>query len=386
MSLLDDVRTTCSIPTPDAATTLPPDAYRSAELFGLERDRLFRAGWMAICRVDDVAEPGSYYSVDLLQEPLVVTRARDGAVHVLSRTCRHRWMEVAEGRGRAHALQCPYHLWTYSLDGRLVGAPEMHGAACFNADELCLPHVRHEVWNGFVVVNLDGNAAPLAPRLAALDELVANYEVEGYRTVERTDWGRCPWDWKIMVDNFMECYHHLGPHRGSLQDEFPGEMSWTDRGADSFSFMHIPQAPGYPASAPFLSPGSAKLRAAQYHENVIFTVYPCFMVSIGPAFMYWLKVLPAGAGEIDLQLDICMSGAALQGDDLDFRLRRLVDGIVQIHKEDIDVCTKVQRAVSSGATHVGPLSLLEQPLWEFYRYIGHGLGLLSEHTPVAAAG
>lgn len=386
MTLLDDVRATCSVPVPDAAVTLPPGAYRSDELFDLERERLFRGGWMALCRIDDVAEPGSYFSIDLLGEPLVVTRGRAGEVHVLSRTCRHRWMEVASGSGRAHALQCPYHLWTYGLDGRLVGAPEMQGSTCFDADELCLPQLAHEVWNGFVFVNLDGNAPPLAPRLTKLDAYLANYELDDYRTVERTDWGRCAWDWKVMIDNFMECYHHLGPHRESLQDEFPGQLSWTDEGDDAFSLMHVVQAPGWPASVPWLSPGSPRLRPEQFHENVIITAYPCFAIAVGPGFMYWLKILPVGPGEIDLQLDICMSGAALDGDDVEERRRDLVEGILDVHREDIDACTKVQRAVDSAVTQVGPLSLLEQPLWEFYRYLGRGLGLLAGASELHVTG
>lgn len=374
-SVLDAILPTCAAPSPADAMTLPPEAYGSDELFALERDRVFRAQWMPLCRTEQVADAGSFYSIDILGTPLVVTRARDGELHVLSRNCQHRWMEVASGSGTAPAFQCPYHLWTYGLDGHLVGAPAMGGVTGFCKEDVSLPHFRHEVWQGWVFVNLDGSAAPLGPQLAGMDDYLAPYRFDEYRTVETTDWGRCDWDWKIMVDNFMECYHHMGPHREKLQDEFPAELSWTDTGGDLFTCMWSQQSAGYPQTAPFLGPALPALAPELRTKQLIFIVYPCLGVVVTPGFMYWLKILPVAPGHIDLQLDIGMSGEALKGDDISARREQIIDAIVGIHKEDLGVCAAIQRAVRSGATGVGRLSLLEQPLWEFYRYLGRSLGL-----------
>jgi phenylpropionate dioxygenase-like ring-hydroxylating dioxygenase large terminal subunit len=349
---------------------------------------VFRSQWLPVCRVEQVAQPGSYYSIDLLGTPLVVTKAKDGNLHVLSRNCRHRWMEVVTGSGDAHALQCPYHLWTYGLDGHLVGAPEMNGVAGFCKEDVRLAHFRHEIWQGFVFVNLDGTAAPLGPQLAGMDEYVNPYQLADYQTVEPTDWGVREWDWKIMVDNFMECYHHMGPHGASLQAEYPAELSWTDVGGDLYSVMWTQQQAGYPQNPPFLEPFAPTLRPEHRSKLLIFIVYPLLQVSMGPGFMYWLKTLPVGPGQIKLQLDIAMSPAALDGPKQVVAARRdeLVRNIIAIHKEDLDVCAAVQRAIRSGATDVGRLSLLEQPLWEFYRYLGRSLGLPIAAGPTADAG
>lgn len=382
--LFERMRQTCAVTDPAHATTLPADAYASAELYALEREKIMLAGWQPVCRAEQLEEPGSYYSIDLLGRPLVVTRDRSGELHVLSRTCLHRWMEVTSGAGQAGTLQCPYHLWTYGLDGQLVGAPQMDDVPGFDKKSMCLPHIRHEVWHGFVFVNLDGTAPPLAPQLAGLDSYLANYDIDGYRTVETTEW-TCPWDWKIMVENFMECYHHIGPHRATLEDEYPAAMSWTDVGGDLFSIMHIQQDTKYDVRSPFAKPGSPLLRPEQLTEILIFTVYPHFMVSLGPGFMYWMKVLPEGPGQLRLHLDICMSGAALADPARDDLGRDLIDGIIKIHKEDLDICAGVQRAVNSGAvTSVGRLALLEQPLWEFYRYIGRQIGIIAPLMSVPA--
>lgn len=387
MTLLDEVFHSCSVEDPARARTLPPAAYRSDEMFALERDKVFRNGWMAVCRTDQVAEPGAYWCVDLLGEALVVTRDREGELHVMSRTCQHRWMEVAQGHGVTKALQCPYHLWTYGLDGHLAGAPEMQGVDDFDVRDVCLPHVRHEEWQGFVLVNLDGAAEPLGPQLADLDALLANYSYADYRTVDHTDWGRSPWDWKVMIDNFMECYHHIGPHRQSLEDEWPARLSYTDeRSGGAFSVLHTGQADGYDRTAPWMLPVGPRLRDDQLRENLIITVFPCLGFVVGPAFGYWLKVLPTGPGEIELEVDVMMSPLALEGDDVETRRRELVDGIVAIHREDIDACTQVQRAVDGRGASPGRLSLLEQPLWEMQRFLGHKLGLLGRQLPVAVAG
>jgi phenylpropionate dioxygenase-like ring-hydroxylating dioxygenase large terminal subunit len=374
--ILDAIRPTCAAPSPADAMTLPPEAYRSDELFALERDKVFRSQWMPVCRIEQLAEPGSYYSIDLLETPLVVTKDKDGELHVLSRNCQHRWMEVATGSGVGHALQCPYHLWTYGLDGHLVGAPAMTGVTGFCKEEVSLPHFRHEIWQGWVFVNLDGKAAPLGPQLAGMDRYLEPFQFDGYRTVETTDWGTCEWDWKIMVDNFMECYHHMGPHREKLQDEFPAELSWTDVGGDLHTAMWSVQAEGYSQRAPFLAPAAPTLSAEQLRKQLIFIVYPCLGAVVTPGFMYWLKIMPVKPGRIELQLDIAMSGAAQEGPDVAVRRQQLIDAVIGIHVEDLDVCAAVQRAVHSGATGVGRLSLLEQPLWEFYRYLGRSFGLL----------
>jgi phenylpropionate dioxygenase-like ring-hydroxylating dioxygenase large terminal subunit len=377
---------TCAVDSPEKAITLPPEAYGSDDLYAVEVDQIFKRGWIPLCRVEQLSTPGSYYSIDILGTPLVVTRDRHSEIRVLSRNCTHRWMEVCSGAGETNVFQCPYHLWSFGLDGHLAGAPEMKKSPDFDRNDYPLKKFRHEVWKGFVFVNFDGQAEPLTSQYAALEPLVDAYDLENYQTVEQTDWGVCDWDWKIMVDNFMECYHHIGPHRGSLEDEFPATLSSTGDVGDHFTTMWSQQAPGYPAEPPFLAPGADTLTPEHHHKLLIFIAYPLLQVSLGPGFMYWLKVLPLGAGKIELQLDICMSPAALAAPGLDERRSHLVKSICDIHREDIDVCTAVQRAVSSGVTATGRLSHLERPLWEFYRYLGRELGIINTPTTLASTG
>ena len=162
----------------DRAWGMPAGFYTSPEFLALEVDELFRREWMCIGRVEEAAAPGDYWTVDLLGEPLLVVRAEDGGLRVLSNVCRHRGMPVANGRGNAHHLRCSYHAWTYDLQGRLQRAPFIEGRGDFDGESCALPEIATEVWQGFLFVNLDGRASPLAPRLEGLVPLVRNYHIE----------------------------------------------------------------------------------------------------------------------------------------------------------------------------------------------------------------
>ena len=226
---------------------------------------------------------GSYYSIDILGTPLVVTRDRTPTIRVLSRNCTHRWMEVCSGAGEAERAAVPLPpvvIRSGRSPGRCAGDEAVRG---FDRKDYGLKQFRHEIWKGFVFVNFDGQAAPVAEQLAGLAPIVDPYDFENYQTVEHTDWGVCDWDWKIMVDNFMECYHHMGPHRGSLEDEFPGETELNRRRwVDYFTTMWSRQADGYPAEAPFLAPGAATLTPEHSHKTLIFIAYPLLQIAMGP--------------------------------------------------------------------------------------------------------
>jgi hypothetical protein len=178
----------------------------------------------------------------------------------------------------------------------------------------------------------------------------------------------------------------MGPHRQSLESEFPAALSYTGGVGEHFTTMWSEQAPGYPITAPFLTPGADTLSPEHSRKSLIFIAYPLLQVAMGPGYMYWLKTLPLGAGKIELQLDICMSPAALAAPELEERRSQLVKMICDIHREDLDVCAAVQRAIRSGVTSTGRLSHLERQLWEFYRYLGRELGIVTNTADLASTG
>ncbi len=350
------------------ASTLPPEAYRSEELYEREVERLLRPGWIAIGRLDQVSKPGDYFSVDLLGENLVVTRAKDMSLHVLSRICRHRWMEVVSGNGNARALQCPYHLWTYGLSGKLVGAPYMDNWNRAAKARCALPSFAHAEWGGFVWVNLDGHGSDLDASLAPLTDQLQGLGLESQVLVESIDWGEQDWDWKVMIDNFMECYHHLGTHAESLNAAYPADAAWTDASTEAYSLMHVVRATGAGSDG-----GWPQMDPMSDEDGTLVHVFPLTIFSVRRSGTNVLRVLPLGPGRIHLYSDMLAPRSIVDRQDFAalWKARREVSDL--INQEDIEACRAVQKGLGTPSVQQGHLSHLERPLWQFIRYMAVGL-------------
>ena len=148
-----------------ACLTLPPEAYTDPGLYVLEVEAIFKHEWLLIGRANDIPNPGDWFTIQVLDDPLLVVRGSDGIVRVLSNVCRHRYMPVAtESRGHAKRFVCGYHRWTYATDGQLLAAPLMQGSKAFDKTACALPTYPVEIWQGFIFVNLDENAPRSAQR------------------------------------------------------------------------------------------------------------------------------------------------------------------------------------------------------------------------------
>ena len=209
----------------DNAETLPPACYTDAEFYEFEKEAVFNHEWLCIGRESWVPEPGDYFTSSIVGEPLLVTRTREGELRAMSSVCQHRGMLVAEGRGNARGFVCPYHHWTYGLDGALVTAPAMNKTCNFDKSKHGLPRIRTEVWQGFLFINFDEKAPPLAPRLRALDEVLARYELPGTEDQPPQKAGKYGWNWKVMFENNNDGYHANKLHQGPLHDFVPSALA-----------------------------------------------------------------------------------------------------------------------------------------------------------------
>ncbi len=153
--------------------TLPASWYEDPAVYRLEQERIFRRTWQYAGHVDRVARPGDYFTCRAGDVPVVVVRDRAGNVNAFVNVCRHRWTEVVQGSGHRETLQCPYHAWTYDLDGSLRAAPRCELEPGFDKSEYGLLPVKVDTWGPFVFVNPDLDAAPLAEMLGELPEIVA---------------------------------------------------------------------------------------------------------------------------------------------------------------------------------------------------------------------
>jgi len=194
------------------AVTLPSYYYKSPQILAWETDQIFLKEWMCVGRADEVPNPGDYFTITVLGEPLVVTRDRDQQVNVFSTVCRHRGALIVEGHGNAQQFMCPFHGWVYSLKGNLQVAPRMNKTHGFDKTKECLPRVKTEIWQGFLFINFDLHAKPLAPRLRGLEAKFANYKLSELRTPDPPMLFTNECNWKLSVEQGIDMYHVPATH------------------------------------------------------------------------------------------------------------------------------------------------------------------------------
>jgi phenylpropionate dioxygenase-like ring-hydroxylating dioxygenase large terminal subunit len=356
----------------ERAWTLPPRAYTSPEIYALEVERVFRRSWLPVARADQIAKPGDYLSFSVLGEPLVAVRGQADEVRVLSRVCRHRWMPVVEGAGNRKSFQCPYHLWTYGLDGRLLGAPEMQRAEGFDASSCRLAEVRTEVWEGWVFVNFDSGGAPLAPSLEPLRAWIAPWRVGEMRSAGAPLIYDSPWNWKVMVENFLESYHVASIHAGTLQPIFPASVTFAEDTEGPFAILRNPARDRGKATT-LLLPEIPGLTPEQRSELVVFGVFPLHLFALSPDFMVWYQMEPQTVERFALRIHLCVPPAVARDPELAGAVEQVRGLLDTVHREDIRACVGVQEGLRSRYAQAGRFSHLEKALWQFQRFVASRL-------------
>jgi choline monooxygenase len=226
--------------------TLPWSWYVDPDVLRVEQERVFRRFWQYAARADQVAEPGQFVATRAGDVPVVVVRGTDGELRAFLNVCRHRGSLVCEGEGRRETLQCPYHAWTYELDGTLRTAPRIDAEPGFDRDGIALVPLAVESWGPFVFVNPDAEAAPLAEALGEVPELLADAGVDvGALVFHHRSEGEYAANWKICAENFLECYHCQVAHPGfsGVVDVSPGSYRLEASGLVSSQYGPVREHP-----------------------------------------------------------------------------------------------------------------------------------------------
>ena len=203
--------------------SLVPRDYTDPDRYAREVDAVLAAHWLPVCRADQLDRSGTRIAITLAGRPVVAVRDGDD-IRVLANVCAHRGsMLLDDGCASASTFVCPYHRWSYRLDGSLIGAPLADG---MDLDGITLATLRHAVWEGFVLVNFSRDAPVPAVSLAGLSAVLAPWRWSEMVTVA-TKRFESTWNWKVMVENWIECYHHLGSHRESVEPYQPARTTRT---------------------------------------------------------------------------------------------------------------------------------------------------------------
>ena len=351
----------------DEAWSMPRAYYTDPAVLKLERERLFAREWVCIGRVEEVANPGDYMTFQLCDEPLIAVRGHDGVLRVLSNVCRHRGTVLADGRGNRQRLVCPYHHWSYDLDGRLVGAPRMEAHTTFDKGSCRLPSFPIEDWHGFLFVSLDQDPPPLAPRLRPLEGMIRNYHMEQMKLRYLADevW---PTNWKCLIENFMEGYHLSPLHRTTLHLVNPTRLCRHYPAGEAFFGYNAGYAPDLPRS----QKGHPDLTDAEAGNCVMFAIPPGLVSGCGGDYSSFICVQPETVDRVRVKMGLIFYGEGWPEDTVQAAIALFNDTMA----EDKRALAGVMRGMASSRHQAGPLAPadFEGPVLDFYRYCGRRLG------------
>jgi Rieske 2Fe-2S family protein len=355
---------------PDAAYTLPAPFYVDRDYFAREMERLFRQMWICAGRSEEIATPGQFVLRDVTGESVIVTRASDGRVHAFYNVCRHRGTKLCtETTGTfAGSIQCPYHAWTYGLDGRLLGAPHMDEVPHFKKQDYPLHRVDADEWDGHVFLKLSNTSTPLA---AQLEDLPAKFQP--WRMADLRLGHRIVYDvkanWKLIIQNYNECLHcpNLHPALNKLSHYLSGEnepLRTTYMGGrmDLRPGVETLSMDGTCPRA--ILPGlSADDRRRVYY----YAIFPNMLLSLHPDYMMVHTLWPIAP---DRTINVCEwhfqpSELAKPG----FNASDAIDFWDLTNRQDWHVCELSQAGISSRAYTPGPYSNREDLLYAFDKMI-----------------
>lgn len=382
------------------ARTLPPATYTDEAYFEYEVQTVLGRGWHGVAHVSQLKQTGDFVSLDLLGEPLTVIRAKDGTIRVLSRVCPHRAMDVmppGPGHatcGNAKILVCPYHRWSFELDGSLKGCPEMDQAEGFEKADWPLAELRSALWEGFVFVDLSGEAEPIEDQFASFKQTIGPWKTGEMELVSELEWN-IEANWKVMVENWGESYHHLGSHHTTLHTFMPAGMTWTSPEEGPFIRAHLPYKPEFVAELEAKQKSGAPMEGflpitgitrEQGTEWGVWVGLPCFMFLTAPDRTIWYRLQPISAGFCKLTTGTLVAKENLALPDFAERVKAETEMLAEFHREDMDMYPGVQRGLNSMTAVQGPMSHLEEPVWRLQRYLADRIraDLMSNRSADAA--
>tara|TARA_B100000287_G_scaffold426007_1_gene473233 strand:- start:1163 stop:2359 length:1197 start_codon:yes stop_codon:yes gene_type:complete len=336
----------------DKAETLPPLCYTDSDFFEFEKKALFDHEWLCIGRTDWVKNPGDFYNTTIVDEPIVVVHDRDGEIRAMSSVCQHRAMVVSEGTGNTRTFTCPYHHWTYNLKGELINAPEMHKTCDFHKEENGLPQFKLEIWHGFIFINFDEDAAPLAPRLSALEPIVGNYDFENAEGPEPDRDTHYQFGWKVQFENNNDGYHASRLHAG-FHDYIPSELAVfpEELPADTAGYyrtngtLHMDAS--FNTTHKALMPVFPKLTDEERNRMAFANLPPTLSLVMTADAVIYLILRADGPESHYLDLGILFAKGAMEDPDFDKKMEDIMTRSLEINDQDIHADHLVQQGLRS---------------------------------------
>ncbi len=329
------------------AYTIPAFWYTDERIATLEKRSIFHRNWQVVGRADQVFRCGEFFTADLLGEPLLIARGADGVLRAFYNVCRHHAAAVVtEPSGQAANFRCPYHGWTYGIDGALKGTPDFDGVCDFDRAKNGLVPIRVETWENFIFVNLNTQLESLPHFLASLVERIAPLRLNSLHFFERRTYDlNC--NWKVYVDNYLDGGYHV-PHLHKGLNSVLEYANYTIENADRFSLQSSP--------VKTTTPGADTDAVATRHGDraYYFWQYPNFMLNWYEGYLDTNLVLPLSIDSCRVIFDFYFGDVSESAHEHN---RQSVSVSHRVQEEDVAICEAVQCGLHSRAYQAGRLSV-----------------------------
>lgn len=340
------------------AETLPPGCYTADAFYRREVERIFLKVWNFIGRVDRIPNPGDYFAFEFVGVPVVVVRDKQGLIRAFVNSCTHRGTKIMAGDGNCAALRCPYHSWTFALDGRLMGAPEMDDTVGFDKADYHLRPIRIDSWDGFLFINFDADCQPLTDYLGDLPARLAAYNFADMVCVRRKEYDLAC-NWKIYVENAMESYHVPTVHGGTLQRQKRDINPPIDSNGQycglytrhTGSRALLTGETGFP----YIATLSGDAAAGTFYP----LIYPSTMFGCTYDCMWWLELHPQGPARTRLIVGSCFPRSTVARPDFADVVERYYRRWDLSIPEDNVISDRQQVGLQSPFTRPGRFSHME---------------------------
>ena len=343
----------------ECAHTLASRFYTDPAILEVEKAKIFRRTWQLVGTTDHpcgelngvkrtIADPETFFTAEVAGEPIVVVRDKQGTLRAFSNVCRHRAGPIAQGSGCNHVLRCGYHGWTYTLDGRLIGTPDIDGVEFFDRGTMGMVPLGLETWGQFIFVNFDTNAEPLNVFLGDIPKQSRGFQFEGLQFAERRDYV-IDCNWKVYVDNYLEGYHIPIAHPGLMR-----EIDYAQYRTETFRYYSQQFAPIRAARTEgsgerFYPPGTGR------NEALYFWVFPNLMLNIYPDNISTNLILPLSHEKTLTIFEWFFHDVA--SETARQRIAKAISFSDEVQQEDIGLCESVQKGLRSAPYDRGRYSV-----------------------------
>ncbi|HEX6385727.1 MAG TPA: aromatic ring-hydroxylating dioxygenase subunit alpha [Anaerolineae bacterium] len=360
----------------DIAYTLPGRYFTSATIFEQELEHIFYESWLCVGRTEQIARPGDYFLHQVGDESIIVLRDTAGMPRAFYNVCRHRGTQLCqEQQGRfSKSIQCPYHAWTYALDGRLIGVPSLENMGYLNKEDYPLHAVALKTWQGFLFISLSRQPEPFESAFAPILERLHPWRVADLQTVERIEYD-VQANWKLIAENYNECYHCPVIHSrlNELSNYRSGQNILT-QGPILGGYMGLAPGEGSMSqSGRMCAPPLGEVAGEDLNRIYYFALFPNMLLSLHPDYVMFHTLWPKSVDHTRVVCAWLFDPAALSDPHVD--PGDAVEFWDTTNREDWHVCESSQRGVRSRAYTPGPYyQWQEQLLPEFDRQVLLALG------------